>query len=116
MLVAGKYDLTNWKEDFKDYLEKNGMTPNTAKDYARRIGKILQDENISPGELFRGIDKWIKEYKTGKYASVNKRKHYAPSSALIKYKEFFPTTFRPCGPNQMGDSFEVLTKGPKVIY
>ena len=41
MLVAGKYDLTNWKEDFKDYLEKSGMTPNTAKDYARRIEKIL---------------------------------------------------------------------------
>ena len=116
MLVAGKYDLTNWKENFKDYLEKNGMTLNTAKDYANRIEKIITDENITIQELSVKIDKWIMEYKTGKYASLNKQKHYAPSSALIKYKEFFPTTFRVCGPNQMGDPFEVLTKGPKVIY
>ena len=116
MLVAGKYDLTNWKEDFKDYLEKNGMTPNTAKDYARRIEKIMQDENISPGVLFREIDKWIEEYKTGKYAAVNKRKHYAPSSALIKYKEFFPTTAKFPKQSCSRPSFDSIFKEIKVIY
>ncbi len=116
MLVSGKYDLTNWKENFKDYLEKKGMSPNTAKDYANRIEKIITDENITIQELSVKIDGWIVEYKTGKYASVNKRKHYAPSSALIKYKEFFPTTFRVCAPKQTGNPLDILTKTPRVIY
>ena len=116
MLIAGIYNLKNWKKDFEDYLEKKGMKSSTAKDYARRIEKVIEEENITIHTLSVEIDKWIQEYKTGKYASINRRKHYAPSSALMKFKEFYPTTYKPYNANQKGDLFESLMKPPTLIY
>lgn len=92
------------------------MKPNTAKDYVNRIKKIIKDENITIQTLSVGINEWIVEYKTGKYANINKQRHYAPSSALVKFKEFFPTTAKPYSSNQSGDPFALLAKGPKVIF
>lgn len=90
MLIAWEYDFNKWKERFIEYLEINGIKPSTAKDYGRRIEKILEEENITIQELFRDCDSWVEEYKTGKRVNVNKARHYAPSSALIKFKDFVP--------------------------
>ena len=90
MLVAWEYDFNNWKEKFIEYLEADGKKTSVAKDYAGRIRKILEEENITIQELHQEIDQWIVEYKTGKRADVNKKRHYAPSSALVKFKAFAP--------------------------
>ena len=95
MLIAGIYDFTNWKEEFIEHLKNIGIKPNTAKDYASRIEKIIKEENITIQKLSIEIDEWIAEYKTGTYATINKQKHYAPSSALVKFKVFVPTLCRP---------------------
>ncbi len=116
MLIAGKYDLNNWEEDFEIYLKNRGMKHNTAKDYLNRIKKIIKDENITIQTLSVEINKLIAEYKTGKYANLNKQKHYAPSSALTKFKEFFPTTFRQGGFDQYANSINVFKEAPKVIF
>ena len=93
MMVATTCDFTNWKDEFIKYVESTGNKPSVAKDYARRIEKILEEENITIQTLFCEIDQWINEYKTGKYVSINKARHYAPSSALIKFKAFIPTLY-----------------------
>lgn len=117
MLVAGTYDLDNWEDSFKDYLENNGMTSKTAKDYVNRIKKIIKDENITIHKLSVEIDDWIKEYKTGKYADINKKKHYAPSSSLIKFKDFFPTTFRQGWGKQTSAPYSgIFTNRTRIIY
>ena len=116
MLIAGIYDFTNWKERFVEHLKNKGMKPNTAKDYASRIEKIIIDENITIQQLSVEIDQWIAEYKTGKYASINKQKHYAPSSALMKYKDFYPTTYRTYVPEQSDDPLELLMRRTDLIY
>ena len=90
MLVVWEYDFNNWKEKFIEYLEADGKKPSVAKDYAGRIRKVLEEENITIQELHQEIDQWIIEYKTGKRTDINKERHYAPSSALIKFKEFAP--------------------------
>ena len=95
MLIAGIYDFADWKEKFIKYIEANGNKPSVAKDYARRIEKILEEEKITIEALSADIDRWIQEYKTGKYASINKTRHYAPSSALIKFKAFVPLLCEP---------------------
>ena len=108
MMIAGIYDFTNWKEEFIKYIESNGNKPSVAKDYARRIERILEEENITIQTLSRDIDKWIGEYKIGKYASKNKARHYAPSSALIKFKAFAPKLCRPYIPEKT-DFMDFLT-------
>ena len=95
MIIAGTYDFTNWKEKFIEYIEDNGNKPSVARDYARRVEKLLEEENMTIQTLSREIDQWIREYKTGKYTGINKAKHYAPSSALIKFKAFVPTLYKP---------------------
>jgi hypothetical protein len=100
MLIAGTYDFDDWKEKFVKYIEASGNKPSVAKDYAGRIQKILEEENLSIQTLARDIDQWIAEYKTGKYAAKNKAKHYAPSSALVKLKDFIPTLYTPYLKNQ----------------
>lgn len=116
MLIAGIYDFTNWKEEFIAYLENNGYKASVAKDYARRIEKIIKDDNITIQTLATEIDKWIQEYKTGRYFSINKQKHYAPSSALIKFKDFYPTIYKPYVSNKTGDPYEQLIKRTDLIY
>lgn len=108
MIIAGIYDFTNWKEKFIKYIESNGNKPSVAKDYSKRIEKILEEENITIQTLSCEIDQWIEEYKTGKYVSINKARHYAPSSALIKFKAFVPTL---CTPyiSEKPDLMDVLT-------
>ena len=117
MVIAGKYDFTNWKDEFVEYLETNGIKSSTAKDYARRIEKILEEENITIQTLYFDIDKWIEEYKTGKYASVNKARHYAPSSALLKLKTFVPNLYKPYIPEKV-DYTDIFAKknGTDIIY
>lgn len=95
MLIAGVYDFSDWKEKFIKYIEDHGNKPSVAKDYARRIEKILEEENMTVQTLTREIDQWIMEYKTGKYAAINKKRHYAPSSALLKFKDFAPALCKP---------------------
>lgn len=94
MMIAGIYDFTNWKEKFIKYIESSGNKPSVAKDYTNRIEKILEEENITIQTLSCEIDQWIDEYKTGKYVSINRARHYAPSSALIKFKAFVPTLYK----------------------
>lgn len=108
MMIAGIYDFTNWKEKFIKYIESNGNKPSVAKDYARQIEKILEEENITIQTVSCEIDQWIEEYKTGKYASINKARHYSPSSALIKLKAFVPTLYKPHIPEQP-DFMDVFT-------
>lgn len=116
MLIAGTYDFTNWKEDLIEYLKSNGYKPSVAKDYARRIETIIKDENITIQELSIEIDQWIAEYKTGKHASINKQKHYAPSSALIKFKDFFLITYISHVPKETDDMYEQFTQSTDIIY
>lgn len=104
MMIVREYDFTNWKEQFIKYIETNGNKPSVAKDYAMRIEKILEEENITIQALCCEIDRWIEEYKTGKRASINKAKHYAPSSALKKFKDFAPLLCKP-----------VIPKAPDVM-
>lgn len=111
MMIVGTYDFSNWKEDFMDYLKNEGHTPGVVKDYAGRIERIIKDEGITVPELSAEIDRWIAEYKTGNKKGVNKTRHYAPSSALVKFKGFWPTTFKPYAP-EPSDLFDVFTKGP----
>ena len=108
MMIAGIYDFTNWKEEFIKYIESNGNKPSVAKDYARQIEKILKEENITIETLSREIDQWIEEYKIGKYATINKSRHYGPSSALIKFKVFVPMLYKPHIPEQP-DLMDVIT-------
>ena len=116
-MIAGVYDFKNWKERFIKYIESNGNKPSVAKDYAMRIEKILEKENITIETLSCEIDRWIDEYKTGKYASINKAKHYAPSSALKKFKTFVPTLYKPHTSKNPG-MMDVLTgkRSTKIIY
>ena len=117
MLIAWEYDFNNWKERFIEYLETNGIKPSTAKDYARRIEKILEEENIIIQKLYVEIDQWIMEYKTGKYAGINKTRHYAPSSALIKFKDFAPV-LRKMPTTQEQETMDVYTeiRRTDIIY
>ena len=108
MMIAGVYDFTNWKENFIEYIELNGNKPSVARDYAKRIEKILEEESITIQTLSSDIDQWIEEYKKGKYVSINKARHYAPSSALIKFKAFIPTLCKPHIPEKT-DLMDVLT-------
>jgi len=116
MLIAKIYDFSDWKEKFIDYLEKleddNGKKKynlSTAKDYARRIERIAENEGITIQTLAVEIDRWIAENKTGKYAQINKTSHYAWSSALIKFKVFLPTLCKPYDP-QSTDPLKQFTK------
>lgn len=117
MMIAGEYDFTNWKEKFIKYIESIGNKSSVAKDYAMRIEKILEKENITIETLSCEIDRWIDEYKTGKYASINKAKHYAPSSALKKFKTFVPTLYKP-HTSKIPDMMDVLTGeySTKILY
>jgi len=100
MIIAGVYDFSNWKEMFIAHLISNGCKLSTTKDYARRIERIINNEGVTIQELSARIDWWIEEYKTGRYASINKASHYAWSSALIKFKAFLPTLYKPYIPEQ----------------
>ena len=62
-MIAGVYDFTNWKENFIEYIELNGNKPSVARDYAKRIEKILEEESITIQTLSSDIDQWIEEYK-----------------------------------------------------
>ena len=108
MMIARTYDFGNWRENFMDYLRSRGYKPSVVKDYPGRIEKIIDEEGITVQELAADIDRWIAEYKTGKYMNINKSKHYAPSSALIKFKEFFPTLYKPFAESQ--ESIEELSE------
>ena len=116
MMIASITDFTNWKEKFIKYIESNGNKPSVARDYARRVEKILEENNITIQTLSCEIEQWIDEYKTGRYASINKAKHYAPSSALIKLKVFLPTLNKPYI-SKPSDLMEILTeKRTDLIY
>lgn len=117
MLIAWEYDFNNWNERFIEYLETNGIKSSTAKDYARRVEKILEEENITIQKLYVEIDRWISEYKTGKYAGINKTRHYAPSSALIKFKDFVPV-LRKMSAIQEQETMDIYTeiRRTDIIY
>ena len=95
MMVISVSDFSTWEDDFIRYMEANGHTPGVAKDYARRVKKLLAEEHISVETLARDIDQWIDEYKTGKYAAVNNAHHHAPCAALLKFRAFVPTLSKP---------------------
>lgn len=90
-MIAAKLDFSNWERAFIDFVEKAGLKSSTAKDYAGRIKKILEEEGITIENLAVDIDKWIEEYESGAYAKINKRKHNAPSSALKWFEKLIPT-------------------------
>lgn len=116
MLIASIIDFTNWKDAFIKYIESNGNKPSVAKDYARRVEKILKENNITIQTLYCEIDQWIDEYKTGRNASINKARHYAASSALIKFKAFALTLSKPYIPDPP-DFMDVLAgNNTDIIY
>lgn len=110
MLIAGAYDFNNWKELFVEYLTSNGCKASTAKDYVGRIEKMINNEGVTVQELSAGIERWIEEYKTGRLAPINKKDHYAWSSALLKFKAFLPTLYKPYIPKQPDLSDIVIEK------
>ena len=118
MMISKICDFSNWKEDFMYYLENNGYKPSVVKDYPRRIEKIINEEGITIQQLSVNIDQWIDEYISGKYANINKTKHYAPSSALKKFKEFYPTLFKSYIKNQTDDALSIYRDIKKcdIIY
>ena len=100
MVVVSVADFNNWKEDFIKYIKNTGLMESTANDYAKRIEKILQEENMAVTQLVADVDQWIAEYKTGKYEDVNKRRHNAPSRALEYFKAFADAQRKPYIQNQ----------------
>lgn len=108
MLIAGVYDFNNWQKAFMEYLANEGYSPSVTKDYTRRIVRIVENESITIQTLSVEIDRWIEEYKTGRYASKNKTSHCAWSSALIKFKAFLPTLYKPYIPEQP-DLLDIIT-------
>lgn len=114
MLIASVADFNNWKEDFIKYVENNGRKTSTAKDYAGRIEKILQEENMAVTQLVVEVDRWITEYKTGKYEDINKKRHNAPSRALEYFKAFADAQRKPYVQNY-SDLAEFLGKKPTDI-
>ena len=85
MLIAWEYDFNKWKERFIEYLEINGIKPSTAKDYGRRIEKILEEENITIQELFRDCDSWVEEYKKGMTINAIAKKYGRDNGTVEKY-------------------------------
>lgn len=108
MIIAGVYDFSNWKEMFIAHLISNGCKLSTTKDYARRIERIINNEGVTIQELSARIDHWIEEYKIGRYVSINEASHCAWSSALIKFKAFLPTLYKPYIPEQP-NLFDTIT-------
>ena len=115
MLVVKVCDYSNWEKQFIDYLTKRGYAQSTARDYTCRIRRILKSEGITIQKLHVDIDSYIREYREGKFASINKSSHGAYSSALIKFKEFSPMMFKLHNP-QTEDWFIDPGKKCKVIY
>lgn len=73
------------------------------------LKKIINNEGVTVQELSAGIERWIAECKTGKLAPINKKDHYAWSSALIKFKAFLPTLYKPYIPKQP-DLSDIVTE------
>ncbi len=83
-------------ENFKRYLIQQGYSeftpsgnPSTVYDYAKRVQKICERENISFSKLADNIDFYVKRYDSfGDEADFGKKSHNAYISALKKFKEF----------------------------
>lgn len=116
MMIACVYDFTNWQEKFADYLKENGHKPSVIKDYVRRIETILETHDITIEKLSAQIDEWIDAYMRGEFSDTNKRRHYAPSSALKKFKDFKPVLQKPFEKSN-ADPWDIYTKNPpNIIY
>ena len=68
----------------------------------------INNEGVTIQELSARIDHWIEEYKIGRYVSINEASHCAWSSALINFKAFLPTMYKPYIPEQP-NLFDTIT-------
>lgn len=82
-LKAMNYE-SDIERSFYQFMIDNGLTQNTAKDYVKRVTQIDSIDKLMETD----IDPLIEMYTTGDKKEINKRRHYAPSSALKKFKEF----------------------------
>ena len=63
MMIAGVYDFSNWKDEFIKHLSDNGCKPSTAKDYAGRIEKIINNEGVTVQEYLQELISGSKNIK-----------------------------------------------------
>ena len=83
-------------DKFKKYLVEKGYkstTPSgnrsTVYDYARRIKKVCNRENITEQELTQNISLYVKKYDTnGQEAEFGRKSHSAVINALKRFEEF----------------------------
>jgi hypothetical protein len=84
---------------FKEYLvEKDYKSttpsgnPSTVYDYAKRVQRVCNRENISERKLAEDISLYVEKYDiNGQEAEYGKRSHNAVISALKRYEEFTKT-------------------------
>jgi hypothetical protein len=83
-------------ENFKDYLIEQGYSeltpsgnPSTVYDYAKRVEKICDRENITIKRLAENISFYVDKYgPAGNESEFGKRSHNAFISALGRFEGF----------------------------
>ncbi|MGZ0016916.1 hypothetical protein [Yeosuana sp. AK3] len=83
-------------ETFKKYLIQQGYSkytpsgnPSTVYDYAKRIQKICERENITIDKLTGNISFYVVRYDSyGDESEFGKKSHYAYINALKRFNEF----------------------------
>lgn len=84
------------RELFIRYLKNKGYSektktgnPSTVYDYAKRVEKILKNENISYYELANDISNIIQKYDLGgEKQHIGEQSHKAVINSLKRFKEF----------------------------
>lgn len=75
--------------DFRTWLLIQNYTPNTATDYAGRIERLCQKENISLETLIKKFSKIMPDYeKNGSKHAYGRRSHCSVLNALRQFKKF----------------------------
>lgn len=79
-------------QEFKVYLEKQGLKANTVVDYYSRVLRIAKAEKLTIDNLAKNITKIIVDYdKKGKKQDIGKRSHSSVINALKHFLKFNTT-------------------------
>lgn len=80
-------------ENFKTYLETQGLKEGTVLDYIGRVVRVARAEKITTNNLPSKITALVQEYSPkGQKSSIGKRSHHSVISALRYFLKFSNTT------------------------